>query len=86
MDKSKICDFQTFKTKTPFGGKIFRWVMKLDYALKEQLNLKEFNESTKQKIQTTKRKILIFENGNRLHMMEDLGGSKPIFDFSKLTE
>ena len=38
------------------------------------------------KIRTTKRKILSFENGNRLYWMKDLGGSKPIFDFSKLTE
>ena len=60
--------------------------MKLDYPLKEQLNLKEFNESTKQKSLNNKRKILIFENGNRLYWMKDLGGSKPIFDFSKLTE
>ena len=46
-------DFQKFKTKTPFGGKIFTCVMTLNYALEEQIILKdEFgksNESTKQK-------------------------------------
>ena len=64
--------------------------MKQDYAIEEQINLKDkfdkFNESTKQKNLNNKRKILIFENGNRLYWMKNLGGSKPIFDFSKLTE
>ena len=63
-------DFQKFKTKTIFAGNIFTCVVTLNYALEEQISLKdefnEFNESNKQKNLNKRRKILIFENGNRL--------------------
>ena len=63
-------DFQKFKTKTIFAGNIFTCIMTLNYALQEQISLKDefnkFNESTKQKNLNKNRKILIFENANRL--------------------